>query len=108
MTKFEELGISSETLRSLKRMGFEEATPIQSETIPMGLAKKDLIGQAQTGTGKTTAFGVPMIDQIDYKQNSRDYHCSNKRVGYSSIRGTLQNRERKKSESASNLWRTGY
>ena len=69
MTKFEELGISSETLRSLKRMGFEEATPIQSETIPMGLAKKDLIGQAQTGTGKTTAFGVPMIDQIDYKQD---------------------------------------
>ena len=69
LTKFEELGISPETLKSLKRMGFEEATPIQAETIPMGLAKKDLIGQAQTGTGKTTAFGVPMIDQIDYKKD---------------------------------------
>ena len=69
MTKFEELGISPETLKSLKRMGFEEATPIQTETIPMGLAKKDLIGQAQTGTGKTTAFGVPLIDQIDYSKD---------------------------------------
>lgn len=65
MTKFEELGISTATMKSLKRMGFEEATPIQAETIPLSLANKDLIGQAQTGTGKTTAFGVPMIDKID-------------------------------------------
>ncbi|WP_187143805.1 DEAD/DEAH box helicase [Bacillus tuaregi] len=50
-------------------MGFEEATPIQAETIPLGLGNKDLIGQAQTGTGKTTAFGVPMIDKIDYKKD---------------------------------------
>jgi ATP-dependent RNA helicase DeaD len=46
-------------------MGFEEATPIQAETIPLSLENKDLIGQAQTGTGKTTAFGVPMIDKIN-------------------------------------------
>lgn len=69
MTKFEELNISPATLKSLKRMGFEEATPIQAETIPLGLANKDLIGQAQTGTGKTTAFGVPMIDTIDYTKD---------------------------------------
>lgn len=50
-------------------MGFEEATPIQAETIPLGLGNKDLIGQAQTGTGKTTAFGVPMIDKIDYSKD---------------------------------------
>lgn len=50
-------------------MGFEEATPIQAETIPLGLGNKDLIGQAQTGTGKTTAFGVPMIDKIDYTKD---------------------------------------
>ena len=68
LTKFEELGISPETLKSLKRMGFEEATPIQAETIPLGLAKKDLIGQAQTGTGKTTAFGIPLIEKIDIKR----------------------------------------
>ena len=45
-------------------MGFEEATPIQAETIPLGLEGKDLIGQAQTGTGKTTAFGIPMIEKL--------------------------------------------
>jgi len=69
LTKFEELNISPATLKSLKRMGFEEATPIQAETIPLGLGNKDLIGQAQTGTGKTTAFGVPMIDKIDYTKD---------------------------------------
>ncbi|NRG27345.1 DEAD/DEAH box helicase [Bacillus circulans] len=46
-------------------MGFEEATPIQAETIPLSLQNKDLIGQAQTGTGKTAAFGVPLVDKID-------------------------------------------
>ncbi|TYS42909.1 DEAD/DEAH box helicase [Bacillus infantis] len=65
MTKFQDLGISPATMKSLKRMGFEEATPIQAETIPLSLANKDLIGQAQTGTGKTAAFGVPLIDKID-------------------------------------------
>ena len=69
MKKFEELGISPATLKSLQRMGFEEATPIQAETIPLGLENKDVIGQAQTGTGKTTAFGVPMIDKIDYSKD---------------------------------------
>lgn len=69
MTKFEELGISAATMKSLKRMGFEEATPIQAETIPLSLENKDLIGQAQTGTGKTTAFGVPMIDKIDREKD---------------------------------------
>lgn len=56
MTKFQDLGISPETMKSLKRMGFEEATPIQTQTIPLSLENKDLIGQAQTGTGKTAAF----------------------------------------------------
>nr|WP_281248619.1 DEAD/DEAH box helicase [Domibacillus antri] len=51
-------------------MGFEEATPIQSETIPLGLTGKDIIGQAQTGTGKTTAFGIPMVEKIDTKNDS--------------------------------------
>ncbi|RBW67723.1 DEAD/DEAH box helicase [Bacillus taeanensis] len=46
-------------------MGFETATPIQAETIPVALSGKDLIGQAQTGTGKTTAFGVPLIEKAD-------------------------------------------
>nr|WP_307067397.1 DEAD/DEAH box helicase [Alkalibacillus filiformis] len=48
-------------------MGFETTTPIQAQAIPTALEGKDLIGQAQTGTGKTTAFGVPMIQKIDPK-----------------------------------------
>ncbi|CAM3954713.1 DEAD/DEAH box helicase [Mesobacillus zeae] len=69
MTMFEELGISPEILSSLKKMGFEEATPIQCQTIPKSLENKDLIGQAQTGTGKTAAFGIPLIDKIDRERN---------------------------------------
>lgn len=65
MTKFQELGISPATLKAVLRMGFEEATPIQAETIPLSLENKDLIGQAQTGTGKTAAFGIPLVEKID-------------------------------------------
>ncbi|HLR64828.1 MAG TPA: DEAD/DEAH box helicase [Pseudogracilibacillus sp.] len=65
MTTFKELNISNDVMRSLEAMGFEEATPIQAETIPHGKAGKDVIGQAQTGTGKTAAFGIPMIEQFD-------------------------------------------
>lgn len=46
-------------------MGFEEMTPVQEQTIPLALKGEDLIGQAQTGTGKTAAFGIPMLEQID-------------------------------------------
>lgn len=52
-------------MKSLEKMGFEEATPIQAETIPLAMQGKDVIGQAQTGTGKTAAFGIPMIEKID-------------------------------------------
>ncbi|USK55486.1 DEAD/DEAH box helicase [Cytobacillus solani] len=69
LTKFQDLGISPATMKAIKRMGFEEATPIQAQTIPLSLENKDLIGQAQTGTGKTAAFGIPMIDKIDYSQD---------------------------------------
>jgi ATP-dependent RNA helicase DeaD len=65
LTKFEELGLSQETLAAVLKMGFEEATPIQVEAIPLGLQGKDLIGQAQTGTGKTAAFGIPLVEKID-------------------------------------------
>src|SRR5690625_4999329 len=64
MTTFKELNVSAEVLKALESMGFEEATPIQAETIPHALQGKDVIGQAQTGTGKTAAFGIPMIEQF--------------------------------------------
>ncbi|EAE4298561.1 ATP-dependent RNA helicase CshA [Listeria monocytogenes] len=70
MTKFSEFGLDEKIVKSVNRMGFEEATPIQEKTIPLGLEGKDLIGQAQTGTGKTAAFGLPMIHKIDQKSNN--------------------------------------
>lgn len=66
--KFSELGLSEVLLKSVEKMGFEEATPIQSQTIPLALAGKDVIGQAQTGTGKTASFGLPMLEKIDTKK----------------------------------------
>lgn len=65
LTKFQELGLSQATLKAVLKMGFEEATPIQSETIPLSMENKDLIGQAQTGTGKTAAFGIPLVEKVD-------------------------------------------
>ncbi|MDN4073280.1 DEAD/DEAH box helicase [Fictibacillus terranigra] len=67
MTTFSELGLSPELLKSINNMGFEEATPIQRDTIPTALKGTDLIGQAQTGTGKTAAFGIPLIEKIDVR-----------------------------------------
>lgn len=65
MTTFLELNLSSPVSKAIDRMGFEETTPIQAQTIPLALEGKDLIGQAQTGTGKTAAFGIPMAENID-------------------------------------------
>ncbi|MBE3569520.1 MAG: DEAD/DEAH box helicase, partial [Bacillales bacterium] len=69
MTKFVELGLSPALLKSIDQLGFEEATPIQAATIPKSLDGKDLIGQAQTGTGKTAAFGIPLMEKIDTKNH---------------------------------------
>ncbi|TQS76421.1 DEAD/DEAH box helicase [Ornithinibacillus gellani] len=66
MTKpFNELGITEPLMKALEKMGFEESTPIQAQTIPLAMEGNDVIGQAQTGTGKTAAFGIPMIEKID-------------------------------------------
>ncbi|EGO63776.1 DEAD/DEAH box helicase [Acetonema longum] len=63
MDKFISLGISDRIIRALHEMGFEEPTPIQEQCIPVLAAGRDLIGQAQTGTGKTAAFGIPLIER---------------------------------------------
>ena len=68
--KFTELGLNDNLLKAIKRSGFEEATPIQAQTIPLALAGKDVIGQAQTGTGKTAAFGLPILQQLDKKNKA--------------------------------------
>ena len=55
---FQELGISPLLMEAINKMGFEEATPIQAQTIPLGLQNKDVIGQAQTGTGKLSLIHI--------------------------------------------------
>lgn len=69
--RFEELNLSKELLRAVNDMGFEETTPIQSQAIPFIYEGRDVIGQAQTGTGKTAAFGLPLVDMVDPNDKSQ-------------------------------------
>ncbi|MFC6999978.1 DEAD/DEAH box helicase [Rufibacter roseus] len=68
--KFQELSLSEEIQRAIVDLGYEEASPIQTAAIPLLLEGRDVIGQAQTGTGKTAAFAIPTIESID--PNNRD------------------------------------
>ena len=61
---FTELGLSQELLKAVEDLGFEEPSPIQVLAIPALLTGKDAVGQAQTGTGKTAAFGLPILEKI--------------------------------------------
>lgn len=62
---YEDAGIDNRILRAVKELGFERMTPIQEQTIPLFMTGRDIIGQAQTGTGKTAAFGIPILQKID-------------------------------------------
>ncbi|HEX3693365.1 MAG TPA: DEAD/DEAH box helicase [Solirubrobacteraceae bacterium] len=62
---FTELGLSEQTLQALRDVGYESPSPIQEQAIPTLLEGRDVIGQAQTGTGKTAAFGLPMVQYVD-------------------------------------------
>lgn len=64
MKTFAEFGLEAKVLQAITELGFEESTPIQDKSIPIALTGSDLIGQAQTGTGKTAAFGIPLINKI--------------------------------------------
>ena len=62
---FTELGLSSEILKAVDKMGFEEASPIQSAAIPVALTGRDMVGQSSTGSGKTAAFAIPALEKTD-------------------------------------------
>jgi Superfamily II DNA and RNA helicases len=64
-TKFSDLGISKEILQAVEEMGYTQPSPIQEQAIPYVLEGHDVIGQAQTGTGKTAAFAIPIIDLVE-------------------------------------------
>src|SRR5919112_982529 len=65
MASFADLGLSDDVLAALKDVGYESPSPIQEQAIPELRPGRDVIGQAQTGTGKTAAFGLPMMQAID-------------------------------------------
>ncbi len=65
--RFDELGLQEALMRAVADMGFEAASPIQAQAIPVELEGRDVIGQAQTGTGKTAAFSLPLLEKIDPK-----------------------------------------
>ncbi|WP_025761295.1 DEAD/DEAH box helicase [Dyadobacter tibetensis] len=67
---FSELGLSENTLKGLTEMGFTKPSPIQAQGIPAVMGGSDVIGQAQTGTGKTAAFGIPVLERIDISNNA--------------------------------------
>lgn len=71
MTTFEELGISPKTIEALTKMGFETPTPIQEQSIPLLMAGMDVLGQAQTGSGKTGAFGIPTVERVANRQGTQ-------------------------------------
>src|SRR5437762_6065328 len=67
---FSELGLSAEMLKAIDKLGFEQASPIQAEAIPVLLQGRDVVGQSQTGSGKTAAFAVPAIEKVDPLQRA--------------------------------------
>ena len=68
---FDSLGLRPEILKAIKETGYTEPTPIQSSSIPQVLEGRDLIGIAQTGTGKTAAFTLPMLEKLIHHDGQR-------------------------------------
>ena len=62
---FQDLGLSDNVLQAINELGYEKPTPIQEKSIPIVLMGRDVLGSAQTGTGKTASFTLPMIDILD-------------------------------------------
>lgn len=64
MSSFKALGLSAAMQANLDQLGYQQPTPVQAEAVPLALAGKDVIAMAQTGSGKTAAFGIPIIETI--------------------------------------------
>ena len=67
---FAELGLAAPILQAVQQLGYETPSPIQAQSIPPLLAGRDLLGQAQTGTGKTAAFALPLLSRLDLKNKA--------------------------------------
>src|ERR1041385_8032413 len=69
-TAWDSLGLSPESLELVRKAGYEAPTPVQAESIPVALSNKDLIASAQTGTGKTASFVLPMVERFTGRQGT--------------------------------------
>src|SRR5260221_9341222 len=67
---FSELGLSPELLKAVDNLGFEQAAPIQAEAIPVLMQGRDVVGQSQTGSGKTAAFAIPAIEKTNPQERA--------------------------------------
>ena len=103
MTRFEELGLDERILRAVTAMGFEETTPIQARAIPVQMKGTDIIGQAQTGTGKTAAFGISILQKLDVRNKKLQavVLCPTRELA-------IQVAEELRSQDTAGLWRSGY
>ena len=68
MSGFSELNLRPELLRAIEEQGYSEPTPIQVQAIPLVLAGRDVLGGAQTGTGKTAGFGLPLLQKLEQEK----------------------------------------
>ena len=90
MTTFEELGLPASVLVSIKKIGFTSPTPIQAKAIPFALQGRDVLGSAQTGTGKTAAFGIPLIVKLIKEPRSMGVIMTPTRELATQVLSTLQ------------------
>ena len=103
---FAELGIDPGLLKAIESLGFEQPSPIQAQAIPVALAGRDVVGQSQTGSGKTMAFGIPVVQKID--PNLRAIQalilCPT-RTGDAGVLGDSQDRRVQGRACNASLWR---
>ncbi|PYZ93076.1 RNA helicase [Salipaludibacillus keqinensis] len=90
MMKFEDFQVSNDIKKAIKEMGFEAPSPIQEKIIPQILNKHDVIGQAQTGTGKTAAFGIPLLEHITNEKHVQSLILTPTRELAIQVAGELQ------------------
>ena len=81
-TSFTAFDLDPAIMRAITELGFEEATPVQEQVIPLMLQRKDVIAQAQTGTGKTAAFGLPILQRLDPAATIRRPSCWRRRASW--------------------------
>lgn len=107
ISKFEDLGLSRHLVEPLYHLGFEEPTPVQREAIPLILDNKNLIVQAPTGTGKTMAFALPILERLKKAEKSlRNHNSSHKGTLHTGCTGDKQNLFHLENLCPSNLWRS--